>query len=134
MSFEEAIATQPQWVQYWTNWMGIVILATTAILLFSKTTWRDAALLIVTTAIMFFAMNWLYDQLGLVRLLGVVHVVIWTPLLIYFWYRLKNPDIGAPFRQAIWIFMATIFVSLAFDYVDVVRYLLGERGSMIPAT
>lgn len=132
MSFEDALATQPQWVQWWTTWMGIVILVTMVTLLFSRTTWRDAALVLATTVVMFFAMQWLYDKLGLVRLLGVVHVVIWTPLLIYFWYRLKNPEIGVPFRQVIWIFMATVFVSLLFDYADVVRYLLGERGSMIP--
>ncbi len=36
-----------------------------------------------------------------------------------------------PFRLVIWVFVATLAVSLAFDYVDVVRYLLGERDSMI---
>jgi len=35
-----------------------------------------------------------------------------------------------PFRLAIWLFLATLAVSLAFDYIDVVRYLLGEGGSM----
>jgi hypothetical protein len=35
------------------------------------------------------------------------------------------------FRLVIWVFVATLAVSLAFDYVDVVRYLLSERDSMI---
>jgi len=34
------------------------------------------------------------------------------------------------FPVAIWLFVATLAVSLAFDYIDVVRYLLGEGGSM----
>lgn len=76
-------------------------------------------------------MMWLYDQVGYVRLLGIVHVVIWTPLAIYLWQRLKNAEIVVPFRQIIWVFLATMVVSLAFDYADVVRYLLGERGSMV---
>lgn len=133
MTFDQALATQPEWVQLWTNWMGIVIVGTMVVLLFSRTTWRDAALIFATSALTFVAMTWLYNQLGLVRLLGVVHVVIWTPLALYFWQRLKNTEIGTPFRQVIWLFLATIVVSLLFDYVDVARYILGERGSMIPA-
>ncbi len=133
MSLEEAIATQPSWVQWWINWMGIVIVGSMIALLFSKTTRRDSAVILVTSLAVFFLMMWLYQQVGFVRLLGIVHVVIWTPLAIYFWRRLRNPAIATPFRQVIWVFLATIIVSLMFDYVDVVRYLLGERESMVPA-
>ena len=131
MSFEEAIATQPMWVQLWINWMGIAILGTFVALLFSKSTRRDSLIILATTAAVFFAMMWLYQQVGYVRLLGIVHVIIWTPLAIYFWQRLKNPAIVTPFRQIIWLFLATIIVSLMFDYADVTRYILGERASMI---
>jgi len=31
----------------------------------------------------------------------------------------------------IWLFVVSLGISLAFDYIDVVRYLLGERESMI---
>jgi len=134
MTFEQALATQPQWVQWWTTWMGIVILLTIVALLFSKATWRDAAIVLASSVVIFFAMTWLYNQLGLVRLLGIVHVVIWTPLAVYFWKRLKSPDIRSPFRQIIWLFLVTIAISLAFDYVDVARYLLGEQGTMVPAS
>ena len=88
-------------------------------------------IILLTTIVTYFAMMWLYDQVGYVRLLGIVHVVIWTPLAIYLWQRLKNAEIVVPFRQIIWVFLATMVVSLAFDYADVVRYLLGERGSMV---
>lgn len=133
MSFEEAIATQPSWVQWWINWMSIAIVGSMIALLFSKTTRRDSAVILMTSLAIFFMMMWLYQQIGFVRLLGIVHVVIWTPLAVYFWRRLKNPAITAPFRQVIWVFLATIVVSLVFDYADVVRYLLGERESMAPA-
>jgi len=132
MSFEEAIATQPQWVQYWLNWMGLVIVATFGVLLFSKTTRRDSLIILATMIAAYFSMVWLYQQLGFVRLLGIVHVILWTPLAVYLWNRLKNPQITTPFRQIIWLFLATITVSLMFDYADVVRYVLGERGSMVP--
>ena len=133
MSFEEAIATQPSWVQWWVNWMSIAIVGSMIALLFSKTTRRDSAVILMTSLAIFFMMMWLYQQIGFVRLLGIVHVVIWTPLVVYFWRRLKNPAITVPFRQVIWVFLATIVVSLVFDYADVVRYLLGERETMVPA-
>jgi len=133
MSFEEAIATQPSWVQWWVNWMSIAIVGSMIALLFSKTTRRDSAVILITSLAIFFMTMWLYQQIGFVRLLGIVHVVIWTPLAVYFWRRLKIPAITAPFRQVIWVFLATIVVSLVFDYADVVRYLLGERESMVPA-
>jgi hypothetical protein len=65
--------------------------------------------------------------------LGIVHVVLWTPLVVYLWGRAKNGEITLPFRLVIWLFVATLVVSLAFDYIDVARYLLGERDSMIQA-
>ncbi len=98
---------------------------------FSKATRRDAIIILIAVVPTYFAMMWLYDQVGFVRLLGIVHVVFWTPLAIYIWQRLKDPNITPPFRQIMWVFLATIVVSLLFDYTDVIRYALGERESMI---
>jgi len=134
MSFEEAIATQPTWVQWWVNGMGVVIVGAMIALLMSKTTRRDSLIILATSVAIFLLMTWLYREIGFVRLLGIVHVVIWTPLAIYFWRRLNNLEIVPPFRQVIWVFLATIVVSLLFDYADVIRYLLGERESMVPST
>ena len=130
MTFDEALATQPQWVRLWIMWMALAILTTIVVLLFSKATRRDAAVVLVTNIGVYFAMMWLYEQVGYVRLLGIVHVIFWTPLALYLWWRLKDTSITTPFRQVIWLFLATVIISLAFDYADVVRYLLGERASM----
>ncbi len=132
MSFEEAIATQPVWVQMWLNWMGLVIVGTFIGLLFSKGTRRDAAVIFVTTILVYFAMTWLYRQVGFVRLLGIIHVIVWTPLVYYLWKRLESPLITKPFRGLIWVFLATITVSLIIDYIDVARYILGEKASLVP--
>ena len=133
MSFEEAVATQPQWVQVWVMILGLAILGSVIALLFQRPTRRDAiviALVMVATVV---AMQWLYGQVGYVRLLGIVHVVLWTPLVFYLWRRLGDPEIAALFRQIVIVLIVFLLVSLAFDYVDVARYLLGERASMIPA-
>jgi len=132
MTFNEALATQPAWVQYWVMFMGLVFAATIITLLFSAATRRDAIVIVVTMLATFAAMNWLYGQVGYVRLLGLVHVALWTPLAVYLWRRLQSEAIGTPFRQMIWLFVAVMAVSLAFDFVDVVRYVLGEKASLVP--
>lgn len=132
-AFEEALSTQPQWVQIWVQFLGAVIVITAVTLLFSKATRRDAVVIILSTICVYVAMLWAFQQFGFVRLLGAVHVVFWTPLAIYLYRRLRDPAIGTPFRQIIWLFLAAIIVSLAFDYADVIRYALGERASMLPA-
>ena len=119
------------WIRIWFYWLGFAIVATPAILAFSKTTRRDALIVLVINISVFVSMGWLFRQIGYVRLLGIVHVILWTPLFIYLISRAKNGNMTFPFRLVIWLFVLTLAVSLAFDYVDVVRYLLGERGSMV---
>ena len=119
------------WIRIWFYWLGFAIVATPAILAFSKTTRRDALIVLVINISVFVSMGWLFRQIGYVRLLGIVHVILWTPLFIYLLSRAKNGNMTFPFRLVIWLFVLTLAVSLAFDYVDVVRYLLGERASMV---
>jgi len=131
MTFNEAMFSTTGWIRVWFYWLGYAIVATPAILAFSKATRRDALIVLLTNICVIVSMGWLYEQIGYVRLLGIVHVVLWTPLFVYLVGRAKNDEITLPFRLVIWLFAATLAVSLAFDYVDVVRYLLGERASMI---
>jgi len=118
-------------IRIWFYWLGIAIVATPIILALSKATRRDALIVFLTNISVIVAMGWLFRQIGYVRLLGIVHVILWTPLFIYLLSRAKNGEMTLPFRLVIWIFVVTLAVSLAFDYVDVMRYLLGERDSMI---
>ena len=131
MTFQEALATQEAWIRIWVLWMGGAILVALVVLAFSKTTRGDALIILLTNLGVFGAMELLYQQVGFVRLLGLVHVVFWTPLALYLWWRLKNAEISSPYRQVMWVLLVTILVSLAFDYADVVRYALGERASMV---
>ena len=130
MTFDEALATQPEWVRVWIMCMAVVIVVTIVALLFSKATRRDAAVILVAMLAVYPSMMWLYGQVGYVRLLGIVHLIFWTPLVGYLFWRLKDASIITPFRQIIWLFLAIILISLAFDTADVVRYVLGERASM----
>ena len=133
MTFDEALTTQAQWIQIWIMFMGVVILGSIVVLLFSKATRLDAAIIAIAMVAVYPAMLWFYGQVGFVRLLGIVHIIFWVPLVIHLIRRLRDAMVITPFRQVIWLLLATLLISLAFDVSDVVRYLLGERASMVPS-
>lgn len=126
-AFSADMAAGPQWVSLWVNFMGLVfLLAIPFAIIRAEARWTLLVVLLNTPA-----MLWLYSELGYVRLLGIVHVILWTPLAIYLWrrrgqWRVRETLAG----KWIAVLFTTILVSLAFDYADVARYVLGERGIM----
>ncbi len=130
MTFEEAIAQQPAWVGIWLN----VLLLGAFILPLVLLIWRQSRVAgivtIVAGTVAGFATTWIFGQMGYVKLLGLPHVLLWTPLVIYLWRQQGRADMPTWPRRIIWVVMVTILVSLAFDYVDAARYLLGERTPM----
>lgn len=130
--FNEAmfmLANGPQTA--WLYWMSFAITITPLVLIFSKATRLDAVIVFLVNLAMFIGMGWIYDLMGYVRLMGIVHVILWTPLFIYLFRRAQNGQMPLLCRLTMWMFAATLAVSLVFDYTDTVRYLLGERASMI---
>lgn len=79
-------------------------------------------------------MNTLYSQIGYVRLLGLGHIVPWTPLIIYLfnylWRRRSQWDLTTLTGKWIAGVFTLNLISLVIDYVDVARWLLGERAPM----
>jgi hypothetical protein len=74
-------------------------------------------------------------QRGLTRLLGLAHLIPWVPLLAYLVGRLTSNAVGprisfgdvpALFSYLV-VLVAAIAVCLAFDVLDVVRWVRGER-------
>lgn len=131
MTFEQAIASQSQWLQIWLIWLSVVVFVGPFFFLFSREMRRDTFIFLLVNICVYVAMMWLFQQVGFVRLLGAVHVIFWTPVALYLWGRLKNPAIVFPFRQLIWLILGTVLVSLVFDYMDVARYLMGDRANMV---
>lgn len=130
--FNEAMFTLATgWMTVWLYWMAFAIAITPLVLVFSKATRLDAAIVFLTNIAMLVGMAWLYELVGYVRLMGIVHVILWTPLLIYLVRRARTGEMPLPCRLVMWMFAATLTVSLVFDYTDTLRYLLGERASMI---
>ena len=127
MTLEQAIAQQPAWVGYWLYWLlfGAFVLPLALLV------WRQSRIAgvaaIVAAVVAGLGVGWLYDQMGYVRLLGLPHIVAWTPLAIYLFVQIRRDDMPRWPRRIMVVVLATILVSLAFDYVDALRYLLGER-------
>lgn len=132
MTFNEAmfaLANGPQTA--WLYWMSFAIIVTPLVLVTAKATRRDALIVLLTNIAMLVGMGWLYEVIGYVRLMGIVHIILWTPLFIYLFLRAKNGEMPLRCRVVTWMFVATLAVSLVFDYTDFARYVLGERAPMI---
>ncbi len=115
------VMQEPLWLQAWVGWMMLV---NTAALLFLK---QPAARVVLVAWIgNIITMGVLYEMVGYVRLLGLSHVIWWTPLAVYLWRQ--RAQFQAPDWFGYWgrVLLATILASLVIDYIDVVRYLLGD--------
>jgi hypothetical protein len=117
-----AILSEPWWVIAWVGWLGAVNMASLFFLRESEARWVLAAFVASFTL-----MNVLYYTSGYNRFLGLAHIIFWTPLLIFLYRRLTK--LLGPRRYESWIriLLASNGVSLVIDYVDVLRYLLGDR-------
>ncbi|MCB1342813.1 MAG: hypothetical protein KDK24_17435 [Pseudooceanicola sp.] len=133
MTLEEALRLQPVWVQLWLY----VLLAGAFVLPLTLLIWRQtrmAAVLAVAASVLAgVGVGWMYDRMGYVKLLGLPHILFWTPLAIYLVALARRPDMPDWPRRILWAVAATILISLAFDYTDAVRWLLGER-TPVPGT
>ena len=116
------ILREPWWLVAWVGWLAAVNLASLAFLSEAEARWTLAAF-----GAGFVGMSLLYQVNGYNRLLGLPHVVFWTPLVIYLYRRLTNLVGPRLFERWIRVLLATIGLSLVIDYVDVIRYLMGDR-------
>jgi uncharacterized membrane protein YeaQ/YmgE (transglycosylase-associated protein family) len=130
MTLQEAIAQQPAWIGYWLNWL----LFASFILPLALLIWRQSRIAAIAAIVAgvagAFGTGWLYDKMGYVKLLGLPHIVVWTPLAIYLVRQIRRADMPKWPRWIIGVVLASILISLAFDYTDALRYLLGERMAL----
>jgi hypothetical protein len=69
--------------------------------------------------------------MGYVNLLGLPHLVFWIPTVVFLIAQQSRGDMTIWPRWIIWLIMTVICISLAFDIVDVVRWVLGERAPLV---
>ena len=129
-TLNDAIATEPFWLQ---GWVFLLVAVNLAALLFvvgrESGRWRirlePIAILASFLASGAF-MGWLYEQVGYVRLLGLAHLLFWAP--VWGWILTRRQAIGTAswFAKYVHAYLIVAGISLAIDAVDVVRHLLGD--------
>ena len=127
MTFQEAIALQPAWIGMWLR----VLLLCAFILPISLVIWKKTRIAGVITPLASFGSAFvtgqLYNSVGYVKLLGLPHIVFWTPLVIYLIMLWRNDEVTKIPRIILSAVIGAILVSLAFDYFDLLRYIIGDR-------
>ena len=123
----EGINSMPLGWRIWGNWMILINMAS---LLFIRL--REAQFVLAAWIENAAGITLMAQLMGYARLLGIVHVVFWTPLAVYLFVRLRTIERGTWLARYLAVLLATITVSLAIDYVDVARYALGERADLRP--
>ena len=118
----EQVLNEPLWLQVWIAWLFLVNGASVLFLRRSEARWVLAAWLASL-----FTMDRLHLEFGYTRILGVAHLVWWTPLVVYLFRRRAAFGEGAFGGWARWLTL-TNAISLAIDGVNVLRWALGERG------
>ena len=127
MTFQEAIAQQPQWVQLWLNVLLLGAFILPAVLLIWRSTRVAGIVILIVSLTAAFGVIWLYDRVGYTKMLGLPHVLLWTPLVIYLIGQFRTVAIPQLPKILLGCVIGTLLISLAFDYTDLIRYYLGDR-------
>ena len=71
-------------------------------------------------------MSYMYKRFSYSRILGLPHVVFWTPLVWIIWQQIKLVGLSSAYGMWLVIIFITNSISLLFDYVDVTRFCINK--------
>lgn len=132
INFISDVLAQPVVVQLWVVWMIGAIFIVPGLLFRYESSRREGQVILASSILLAVLMLLWHSQVGYTRILALPHILIWMPLLVYLYSRRKNLASPSHVGWATTALVLTIVVSLAFDITDVIRYILGERASMVP--
>ena len=112
---------------HWKLWMNVLMIFNFGAILFALKDVRARWVVMAMIGNGLF-MSLLYSQFGYTRILGLSHIVFWTPLLVYLWKK-RNAFLDHVWATRwMWGVMIVNGLSLLIDYTDVIRYLLGDKA------
>lgn len=123
-NFNAQVMQMPVWVQFWVTWLAIINTAS-ILFVFARPETRMVLLAWICAIIGVLGIFYLQGQ-EMTRLAGLGHVIAWSPLLWYLWQRRGNIFMTHASGIYLHLLFVTNFISLVFDYIDVVRYFLGH--------
>ena len=113
----------------WNLWVGLLAMVNmVGGLIFIRTVEGQLAL----ACLMFgFLIMWsIYVKKGFVRLLGLGHLIAWTPQMAWYAQVILQGNTAGWFKYWIISVLAVNGISMVIDFVDVVRYSLGDKQPM----
>lgn len=128
----DSVLLQGMWAmpigwKLWLAWM-MSINGAAAIAFFRH---REAKLILAAFFVGAFIMIGISQSLGYVRLLGLGHMLPWTPLMAYLVTRIRAGNAQGGYLFYLKAVLVTDCLSLILDFTDVTRYLFGERAPYI---
>lgn len=132
MTLNEAMAEfGPSWLRVWLPLLMLGGFIAPIALIFWRQTRVIGIISIVASLIAAVTIDYMYKQMGYVKLLGLPHIILWTPLIVYLIIQTRRHDF-AVWPKRILTFMITIIgISLVFDYVDAIRYFMGNTLPLV---
>ena len=125
----EAILLKGMWAVPvgWKFWLGWMILVNLVVSSFYFRRNQEARLILFAFLTQGVIMVVIADTLGYVRLLVIAAVILWTPLMVYLFKRVTKVRHDQRYFKYLITVLVTDCLSLVINYVDVGRYVLGER-------
>lgn len=84
----DAILAQPEHLQLWAAWLVFINLAVPLLLWPRTEAWVTQIAFLVSAAIM----SYLFETFGYSQILGLAHLAVWPPLLLWLWSRWYGID------------------------------------------
>lgn len=122
MTLNDFILQEPIWLRSWLFWLMFI---NTASVIFAFTRKEAHWVLTAWLANLLF-MPMLFAEFGYTRILGLSHIVFWTPLLVYLWRRRAEIELRSVSGAYLWALFVSDGLSLVIDYIDLARYLAGD--------
>ncbi len=115
---------------FWQIWIGCLVLTNGILPLFFIQT-LEAKIVLLSLLIAGVIQVGIASWLGFVRLLGLGHILTWTPLIWFLCTRMSNLTEATH----TWVFALVLInsISLVIDVVDVTRFMLGDRTPTVTA-
>jgi hypothetical protein len=121
LKFFVELMRQPTWIPVWVFYLMLINMA-------SVIYWYEplAKLIFITFMVSAMLMMGLYSRFGFEKVLGLGHI-FWVPLLAYILIVL--PTFESSFKSYLVVFSISIAISLAFDIIDVWKYLVNRKST-----
>ena len=114
----------------WLQWMLVVIIVAPVVFVRH----RQGRIALLGSVVLIAAQFPLISAYGLTNLLSLTHLLVWTPVVVYFCRELQAERINVKSVFGVWslVMVASAIISLVFDVRDFGRWIMGDRGVVNP--